>query len=65
MCFSDLPGLIDDDLLHLLAVVAEPDEVAAALLTRVDGLIDRVSVNAPYETDPAAWRSVVDAVRAG
>jgi probable F420-dependent oxidoreductase len=63
--WDEMPGLIDDDLLHLLAVVAEPDEVAAALLARVDGLIDRVSVNAPYETDPAVWRTVVDAVRAG
>ncbi|MEY3361298.1 MAG: hypothetical protein RL531_1017 [Actinomycetota bacterium] len=63
--WAEMPGLIDDDLLALLAVVAEPSEVAAGIRARVGDLVDRVSVNAPYETDPAAWREVVPAIHAG
>ena len=62
--WDDMPALVDDDLLALLAVVAEPDRVAAAIRERVGDLVDRVSVNAPYESDPAAWSMVVAGIHA-
>jgi hypothetical protein len=39
-----MAGLVDDDVLGTFAVVAEPDAVGPALLTRFDGLVDRFSV---------------------
>ena len=48
-------GLIDDDVLHAFAVVAEPAGVAARIRRRFDGLIDRVSFYAPYDSDPESW----------
>ena len=44
--------LIDDDVLHAFAVVAEPAGVAAQIRDRFGGLIDRVSFYAPYESGP-------------
>ena len=63
--WAEMPDLVDDDLLGLLAVEATPDRVGAAIRDRVGDLVDRVSVNAPYETDPAAWADVVTAIHAG
>lgn len=57
--------LITDDILGTFAVVAEPDRLAAALLDRWDGLVDRISFYAPYETAPGAWLPVVAALKAG
>jgi probable F420-dependent oxidoreductase len=39
--------LITDDMLDAFAVVAPPDEVAAGILSRWDGIIDRVSLYTP------------------
>ena len=57
--------LIDGDVLDAFAVVAEPDRVAGALLSRFGNLVDRLSFYAPYRRDPAAWRPVVAALKAG
>ena len=39
-----MAGLVDDEVLAAFAVVAEPEQVGAALLARFDGVLDRVSV---------------------
>ena len=44
--------LIDDDVLDAFAVVADPDDVAAAVLARFGGLVDRFSFYAPAGIDP-------------
>jgi probable F420-dependent oxidoreductase len=53
-------GLIDDDVLHAFAVVAEPAGVAAQIRHRFGGLIDRVSFYAPYETGTEAWDLILE-----
>ena len=63
--WATMGELIDDEILGTFAVVAEPDAVAAALLERWGGLVDRISFYAPYETDRATWLPVVDALKAG
>jgi probable F420-dependent oxidoreductase len=63
--WSAMGELVDDDMLNTFAVVAEPDRLAAALLERWGGLVDRVSFYAPYETDPDTWLPVVAALQAG
>ena len=52
-------GLVSDEVLHAFAVVAEPAGVAAEIRRRLDGLVDRVSFYAPYETDSRAWDPIV------
>jgi len=47
--------LIDDDVLHAFAVVAEPAGVAAQIRRRFGGLIDRVACCSPYETGTQTW----------
>ena len=50
--WAAMGALIDDDVLHAFAVVAEPAGVAAQIRDRFGNLIDRVSFYAPYERGP-------------
>jgi probable F420-dependent oxidoreductase len=52
-------GLINDDVLHTFAVVAEPPAVAAEIQRRFGTLIDRVSFYAPYDIDPGIWDPIL------
>ena len=52
-------ALIDDDVLHAFAVVAEPASVAPEIRRRFGGLIDRVSFYSPYETGTETWDLVL------
>lgn len=49
--WSELGDLVDDEILHTLAVVGEIPEVARELRTRFDGLADRVTLSIPYDAD--------------
>jgi probable F420-dependent oxidoreductase len=51
--------LIDDEVFHTFAVVAEPEGVAEELKRRYAGVVDRCSFYAPYKTDPDRWRAVI------
>lgn len=59
---SAWPALVDDELLHAVAVVGSPTEVAAALRARHEGVAARVSLYTAYESDPALWREVLAAL---
>ncbi len=56
-------GLIDDDVLNAFAVVAEPDRLAAEIVRRYGGLVDRVSFYAAYRIDGEVWDPVVRELR--
>ena len=62
-----MAGLIDDEMLAELAVVAPWDEVVDALQQRLGGLIDRVGLYPGAGTAPfdPAWLEVVATLRAG
>jgi probable F420-dependent oxidoreductase len=55
--------LIDDELLHAFAVVCPLDEVAARVLDRWGGLVDRFTFYDPYRVEPEQWRQVLAAFR--
>jgi hypothetical protein len=57
-------SLIDDEILHTFAVVAEPEAVGAELRRRYGGVVDRCSFYAPYRSDPQRWRAVIDDLKA-
>ncbi|WP_419668424.1 LLM class F420-dependent oxidoreductase [Streptomyces sp. 2-1] len=52
-------GLVDDDVLHTFAVVAEPERVAAEIHRRYGALVDRVSFYTAYEIDAEVWEPIV------
>jgi hypothetical protein len=55
--------LVDDEVLRTFAVVAGPEDVAAELRRRYDGLVDRFSVYASYPSAPGLWDPLVSAFR--
>jgi hypothetical protein len=54
-----MADLIDDDILGTFAVVGELDGIAAEVLRRFDGLVDRFSFYAPYDMEPERWADVL------
>ncbi|MBM3660677.1 MAG: LLM class F420-dependent oxidoreductase [Actinobacteria bacterium] len=51
--------ILDDDVLHTFAVVAEPEAVAARVKERYGDLVDRVLFSAPVRDDPERWRAAI------
>jgi hypothetical protein len=60
--WGELGGLIDDEMLHAVAVVGEPDEVGRELVRRFGSIARSVSFSAPYEHDRSVWRDVASVV---
>ena len=48
--------LITDEMLDTFAVVAEPEPIAAGITARWGSVIDRISFDAPYRSDPEIRR---------
>ncbi|MDQ0379785.1 TIGR03617 family F420-dependent LLM class oxidoreductase [Amycolatopsis thermophila] len=55
--------LVDDELLHAIAVVGRPDEAAAEVRRRYGDVFTRATLYTPYEADPALVAEVAAAVR--
>jgi probable F420-dependent oxidoreductase len=62
--WADMGAAIDDELLHLIAVVGDPGSAGAALVERWGDVYDRLSLYTPYRADPAVLAEVVAGVRA-
>jgi probable F420-dependent oxidoreductase len=60
----EMAGLIDDDLLEKIAVVAPRNEIARRVRERCADFADRVSFVAPFAPDPESWADVVAEVSA-
>ncbi len=56
--WAAMADVVHDDLLHAVAVVAAPDEVAGEISRRYGGVLDRVALNAPYPVDPDVWQQI-------
>ena len=59
-----MTDLIDDEMLAAFAVVGAPEAIAPELDKRFGDVIQRISLYAPYHSDPARWRPVIDAITA-
>ncbi len=57
--WAEMGALIDDEMLHAFAVVAEPDRVGAELLSRYGDVLHRLSFYAPYAVAPGTWEQVI------
>jgi len=62
--WDDMAGLIDDEVLHAVAVVGEPGSIAPALRARLDGIADAVSLTNNRAPDPEHWAVVVADLKA-
>jgi probable F420-dependent oxidoreductase len=51
--------LITDDILGTFAVVGEPEEIPKLMLDRYGDVLDRISLYAPYRSDPDRWAAVL------
>lgn len=58
-----MPALIDDEMLHTLAVVGAPHDVADQLVARFDGVADRLGCYFPYAIADDCLADMVSAVR--
>ena len=47
--WSDMPGLISDEMIETFAIVAPPEEVGRKALDRYAGLVDRITFYLPFE----------------
>ena len=56
--WAAMAAVVHDDLLHAVAVVAEPHDVAAEIRRRYGTVLDRVALNAPYAADPGIWQQI-------
>jgi len=63
--WDDMTGLIDDEILETIAVVAPRHEMAQRLRERLDGIADGVSLTHNRAPDPDHWADVVRDLRNG
>ncbi len=61
--WSEMGGLIDDEMLHAFAVIGEPAAVGRQLVERWGWAATRLTLYANYEADPAIWPELVEAMR--
>ena len=61
--WSEMAGLIDDELLETIAVVGEPHQIAPAIRERLDGISGSVSLVNNRAPDPRHFAEVVDALK--
>ena len=63
--WMEMAGLVGDDIVDAFAVVAPRDGLAAAILNRFAGVVDRVSFYGPVAAGPDEERALVAALQAG
>ncbi|MGI5192875.1 LLM class F420-dependent oxidoreductase [Streptomyces sp. CA-288835] len=63
--WEEMGRLVDDEVLHAFAVVAEPERVAAEIRGRYGSLVDRVSFYTAYDIDAEVWEPIVRELREG
>ena len=56
--WQDMGTIIDDDVLHAFAVVAEPGAVAPELLRRYGDVMTRMTLYAPYAMEPGVTAQI-------
>jgi probable F420-dependent oxidoreductase len=57
--WDEMTDLIDDEMLNTFAVVGELDDIAAKILGRFGGMVDRFNFYAPYAMEPERWAGVL------
>lgn len=61
--WDEMAASIDEDLLDAITLRGDPDQVAAELHRRYDGVADRVALTLPYAADASLLGDTLDAIR--
>lgn len=62
--WNEMPGLISDEMLDEVAVIALAEELPARIKTRYAGLLDRITFYAPFDSKEShKWKSIVSAFK--
>jgi hypothetical protein len=61
--WQEMGRLVDEDVLHAFAIVADPEHVPKGLKQRFGNAVDRVSFYAPYQTDRERWLPILEELR--
>jgi probable F420-dependent oxidoreductase len=61
--WTEMSGLISEEMLEAIAVCAPPGQLAARLRERTRGVSDRLSLVAPWAPDPARWSDLIRELR--
>jgi probable F420-dependent oxidoreductase len=61
--WTEMSRLIDDDVLHTIAVAADASELAKGVRHRYGGIASRVQLGLPYLDDPDTWAPVIAALK--
>jgi probable F420-dependent oxidoreductase len=61
--WAGMASLVHDDLLHAVAVVAAPVDVAGEIHRRYGSVLDRVALNAPYAASQEMWQQIASDLR--
>lgn len=62
--WDDMPALVTDEMLNAVAIVAPMEEAPARIQARYAGLLDRVTLYAPFTPEEAPkWRALVQAFK--
>lgn len=61
--WDEMGALISDEMVAAFSVVGTPTEAARGLRERWSGVAQRISLYAPYKSDPALWPEVLAALR--
>jgi probable F420-dependent oxidoreductase len=62
--WDKLGSMIDDEVLHTLAVIGTPEEAIAEVNRRYGDVATRVQLSIPEQRDDARWRGLFDQLRA-
>jgi probable F420-dependent oxidoreductase len=57
--WDEMAGLIDDEILGTMAVVADASGLAKELSGRFGGLVSALNLNVPYAANPQTWGAVL------
>jgi len=55
---------ITDEMVDAFAVVGPPEDIPELVVERCRGFADRVTLYAPYWSDPSLWPPIVDGIHA-
>jgi probable F420-dependent oxidoreductase len=63
--WETMGDLVTDDVLDAFAVTGEPEDIPKLMLARYGDVLDRISLYAPYQSDPERWAPILAGFHAG
>ncbi|MEC9345372.1 MAG: TIGR03617 family F420-dependent LLM class oxidoreductase [Pseudomonadota bacterium] len=62
--WADMPALITDEIMEAFCVIGAPADIPGLIGQRCAGLVDRLTLYAPYPSAPEMWPDIVAGIKA-